>query len=313
MRRVEFDRYGPPEVLTVRDVPDLQPRRGQVRVAVHAAGCNPKDVLVRKGKFKAFVGPRWPKGIGHDVAGVVDAVGAGVQGVAPGQRVFGMIQRWSAGGYGEQVVLPASQVAPMPPDLPFTQAAAIPLAALTALQALRDLLKVQPGHRVGLHGASGGVGVFAVQIAKALGAHVTATSSAANHDLLRALGADATLDYRQADLFDHGPFDGLFDIFGNRRFAQARRALRPAGTYVNTVPEPRIVGEHLRTRLARGQRARLVVVKSRAADLRALAALVVAGQLRAVVDRVLPLEQAADAHRRLETKRTRGKVVLRVR
>ncbi|MCA9545376.1 MAG: NADP-dependent oxidoreductase [Myxococcales bacterium] len=313
MRRVEFHRYGPPEVLSLADVPAPRPRRGQVRVAVHAAGCNPKDVMVRKGRFKAFVGPRWPKTLGHDVAGVVDAVGPGVQGLAVGQPVFGMIQAWRAGGYAEQAVLPADQVAPLPPGLSFTDAAAVPLAALTALQALRDLIGLRPGDRVGLHGASGGVGVFAVQLAKALGAHVTATSSAANHDLLRALGADVTLDYRAADLFDHGPFDGVFDIFGNRRFGDACRALRRRGVYVNTVPEPRIIGQHLRTRFAGGQTARLVVVKSRGADLRHLAALVAAGQLRAVVDAVLPLDKAAEAHRRLETKRTRGKLVLQVR
>ncbi len=313
MRAVRFDRYGPPEVLQVVAVPTPVPGRGAVRVAVHAAAVNPKDVLVRKGKFAVPMGRRWPKAVGYDLAGVVDAVGPGVRGLAVGDRVLGMVQAWAGGACAEAVVLPADQVAPLPEGLSWVEAAALPLVGLTALQALRDCARLQPGQRVAIHGASGGVGTVAVQIARAMGAHVTATGRAENHPRLQALGAHATVDYRAVDVLSQGPFDVVFDVFGDRRFAEARGALSPQGVYVSTVPGPRTVADHLRTRLSRGQRARLVVVRSRRRDLEALMAWVAGGVLRPVVDRVWPLADIAQAHAYLETKRAQGKVVLTVR
>jgi NADPH:quinone reductase-like Zn-dependent oxidoreductase len=200
----------------------------------------------------------------------------------------------------------------MPSALSFEEAAAIPLAAQTALQALRDLARVRAGDHVCINGASGGVGVFALQIAKALGASVTSVSSARNLEFCRRLGADEALDYAAED-----PFSGsrsyrvVLDAFGNRRFDQVRASLGPGGVFVTTVPSRRIIVDALRT-IFGYPRARLVAVRSRAADLHVLAQLVEAGRLRAVIDRIVDFDAVVDAIRFLESRRARGKVVVRM-
>ncbi len=181
MRAIRFHRYGPPGVLRWEEAPDPVPGRGEVRVRVRAAALNPKDALVRKGKLRLFTGwQRFPLASGYDLAGVVDALGPGVRSVAAGDAVFSMIQSWRAGACAELAVVPERELARKPASLSMTEAAAVPLAASTALQALRDLLHVRAGDEVVLNGASGGVGVFAIQIAKILGARAVAVCSRKN-------------------------------------------------------------------------------------------------------------------------------------
>lgn len=274
---------------------------------MRASALNPKDVLTRKGKLRLLSGSRFPRLSGHDFAGEVVAVGGEVRDFQVGDRVHGTINAWQAGACADLAAVPASQCARFPAELSFTEAAALPLVSQTALQALRDEGRLGPGGRVLLHGASGGVGVHAIQIARALGARVTTTSSARNLDLCRGLGAHEALDYATDDPLTRGPYEVILDIFGNRRFSWARPALVDGGAYVSTVPSARILAERTLTLLAR-RRARLVVIDSRTADLTFLGHLVQTGRLRAVVDRTLPL--ASVAHRYLESKRARGKVVL---
>jgi NADPH:quinone reductase-like Zn-dependent oxidoreductase len=315
MKVVEYDRYGDPSVLIVRERPDPVARPGRVVVRVRAAALNPKDVLTRTGKLRWFAGRRFPKRVGYDWAGEIAELGRGVTGLAAGDAVFGMIQAWTAGACGERVEVLPDELAHKPPGLDWEHAAALPLASLTALQALRDLGELVAGQRVLIHGASGGVGVHAVQIAKALGAHVTTLTSAAAVELVRSLGADEAID--RATLRPAPPrtpaaaFDVVFDVFGSRTFDEMRPLLTPRGTFVSTVPKLHVVLSRFRTAFTR-PRARLVVVRSRRADLEWLADLVERGQLRAVVDRVLPLADIAEAQRYLATRRARGKVVLRV-
>jgi NADPH:quinone reductase-like Zn-dependent oxidoreductase len=315
MKVVEYDRYGDPSVLIVRERPAPVARPGRVVVRVRAAALNPKDVLTRTGKLRLFAGGRFPKRVGYDWAGEIAELGRGVTGLAVGDAVFGMIQAWTAGACGEQVEVLPEQLTRKPAGLDWEHAAALPLASLTALQALRDLGELVPGQRVLIHGASGGVGVHAIQIAKALGAHVTTLTSASAIDLVRSLGADETIDRATwtaappATLAD--PFDVVFDVFGNRTFADVRPLLTARGTFVSTVPSLHVVRSRLRTAFTR-PRARLVVVRSRRTDLEWLAALVERGGLRAVIDRVLPLADIAEAQRYLSTRRARGKVVIRV-
>jgi NADPH:quinone reductase-like Zn-dependent oxidoreductase len=307
MRQALYDRYGSLDVVRIAEVPDPRPGPGEIAVRVRACALNPKDVLVRKGKFPWLAGRSFPKAMGYDFAGEVER-GAGD--FRAGDRVFGMIQSWRAGAVAEKCTIPVDQCAHAPQSASFEQAAALPLAALTALQALRDEAALGPGQRVLLHGASGGVGVYAIQIAKATGAHVTTTSSAKNLELCRSLGADETLDYAVDDGLSGGrTFDVVFDVFGNRSLARVARALSPRGTYVSTVPSPRVLFDQARTSFA-AKNARLVVVRSRRRDLEAIADLFAQGKLVAVIDKVYALDEIGAAQAHIESKRSRGKVVL---
>lgn len=314
MRALVYDRYGGLDVLQLRDMPLPEAGRGELLVRVRAAALNPKDSFVRKGRFRVVSGRSFPKRVGADVAGEVVARGPGVEGLEAGTDVFGMLQEWTyrRGTLAEYVAIKASEVARMPSSLSFEEAAALPLVSLTALQALRDVAKVRAGDAVCIHGASGGVGTAAIQIAAALGAMVTTTSSAVNRDLCRSLGATDTLDYAV-----DAPFSGarkyrvVLDAFGNQSLDRVRRALTGDGMYVTTVPSARIVRDAMRTLVGK-QRARLVVVKPRTADLDTIAGLVAEQKLRPVIDRVVPFVDAIDGMRHLETKRSRGKIVVTV-
>jgi len=309
MRAVVIDRYGGPEVLRQATVPRPVPTRGQVLVRTRFVGVNPKDVIVRKGKFKVATGKKFPLIVGHDIAGEVVEVGAGAD-LAEGDRVFGMINDFAGRAYAQFAAVDAQQLAKVPNSIELRVAAAVPLAAQTALQALRDDARIEAGQRVLINGASGGVGVFAVQIAKILGAEVTAVCSQRNTDLVTELGADRVVDYTQTELVElDATFDAIFDVFGNYSFDKLKHLLEPRGTYVQTIPSGRILRDVART-LLRRKRAKLVLVKSRRDQLDWLRQQIDTGSLRVVVDRSFALEDAAEAHRYMETKRARGKVVL---
>ncbi len=308
MKAIVYDRFGPPEVLEPRALPDPGPAPGHARVAVHAAAVNPKDVLLRKGKLRWLARAPFPRVPGYDVAGVLldDA-----EGIAAGTPVYGMIQAHSGGACAQVASVPFDELAPVPAGLSMVEAASLPLVGLTALQALRDELGVEPGQRVLLNGASGGVGTVAVQIAKALGAEVIAVCSARNAPLVRDLGADVVLDYQRDDLKQTTGLDHVFDIYGTLPYDRARRLLGSKGRYCTAIPSPPAILRGL-LRRAGVHPAALVVVRSRRKDLAQLSEWVERGALRPVVDRVLPLEEASAAHAYLETRRARGKVVLEV-
>jgi len=306
-----YDRYGPPGVLELREVPEPVPGPGQVAVRVAAASVNPKDALVRSGRFRRMVGPTFPKRVGSDFAGRVAALGPGVGGFDAGEAVFGMLNGWTAGGCAEMVVAATGELARKPESLSFVEAAALPLVGQTALQALRDLAGVTAGSRVCIHGAAGGVGTVAVQIARALGARVTALCGARSADLVKELGADTVLDYRRVPPPGIGErFDCFFDVFGNQSFAVLKHLLLPGGTYVTTVPSRSNILAYLRTLFWPGRRARLVVVKSRVRDLETLAMWVEEGRLKPVVSQVLPLAEIRQAHELIETRSVHGKIVV---
>jgi len=312
MKAALYDRYGGADEVYLGDAPEPVAGRGELLVQVHAAALNPKDVLVRMGKLRLWSGARFPKQVGWDWAGAVLSVGPGVTEAKAGDAVYGMIQSIRAGACAERASVRVSECAPMPKGMSFAEAAAVPLAAQTALQALRDAAGVGPGARVLINGASGGVGSFAVQIAKILGAHVTSTSSDANLALCRELGADVALDYARTDaLSAREDFDAVFDVFGNRRLAQARAALRPKGTFVSTVIRSHVFAAVLKSAL-RAQRAKLVVVRSRRQDLLTLAHWIEEGRLRPVIDHAFDFGQMAEAMVRVGSKHARGKVVIRI-
>lgn len=311
MRAIVIDRYGGPDVLHEASVPRPVPKRGQVLVRTRFVGVNPKDVVVRKGKFQVATGKRFPIIVGHDIAGEVVEVGTHAD-LAVGDAVYGMINDFAGRAYAEYAAVDANQLGRAPSSIDLHVAAAVPLAAQTALQGLRDDGLVTRGHDVLINGASGGVGVFAVQIAKVLGANVTAVCSHRNIDLVRELGADQVIDYTETDLVTLSRrFDTAFDVFGNYSFDKLKHLLKPRGTYIQTIPSSRIFKDIART-FVRKRRAKLVIVRSRRSQLDWLRQQIDGGHLRVVLDRSFPLRDAAEAHRYMETKRARGKVVLEV-
>ncbi len=311
MHAIVMDRYGGPEVLRPATVPRPVPTRRQVLVRTRFIGVNPKDVVVRKGKFKIATGKKFPLIVGHDIAGEIVEAAFGCD-LAEGDLVYGMINDPAGRAYAEYAAVDCQQLAKVPSSIELRVAAAVPLASQTALQALRDNAQVKPGQHVLINGASGGVGVFAVQIAKILGAHVTAVCSHRNVDLVKELGADRVIDYTKTELVElNERFDAIFDVFGNYRFDQLKHLLAPRGTYVHTIPSGRIFKDVARTFMRR-KRAKLVIVRSRRAQLDWVRQQIDAGSLRVVVDRAFSLDDAAEAHRYMETKRARGKVVLEV-
>ncbi len=307
MRAVRQATLGGPEVLELIEVPRPEPGPTEVLVRVTAAGVNPVDWKVRAGG--GFLGEP-PFTVGWDVAGTVESLGRGVTRFAPGDRVFGMPRfPHEAGAYAEYVTAPSRQLAPIPNGLGDVEAGAIPLAGLTAWQALVETADIEPGDRVLILAAGGGVGHLAVQIAKARGAYVIGTARGVNHAFLAELGTDEAIDYTTQDVGETArDVDVVLDLVGGESGAQALPALRDGGLFIAV---PSSSGLDRLHELA-GGRARVtgILVEPDRVGLEALAALAGTGALRVHVERTFPLEEAARAHEVGETGRTRGKLVL---
>jgi len=304
-------RYGGPGVMRLGELPDPSPGAGEVLVAVKAASVNPVDWKVRNSGNRLVSG-RPPKVLGTDFSGLVAALGAGVSGIAVGSAVYGTTRMMfgAQGSHAEQVAVPAKRIVPVPAGLSFEEAAALPVAALTALNGLRQCGELQ-GKAVVVVGATGGVGHLAVQIARARGARVTAVSSARNADRARALGAEDVVDYGRED-FTRGNrrWDVVFDAHGGLAFPGA--VLSERGVFATTVPRVATVLGLLWHRLAGGRQIALANLRDRPEDYAELSRLLASGAVRPVVGRVFPLEQAAEAFAALEAGGIVGKVVIRV-
>jgi NADPH2:quinone reductase len=313
MRAVSSERFGDADVLKVVDLPDPQAAPGHVRIAVYAAGTNPVDASNRSdGSWAGIELPHIP---GYDVAGVVDQVGDGVQTVSVGERVMAMTPfPRGAGGYAELVVVDATLVATVPDGVSLLEAAAVPLAAGTAHDVL-ERVDLAPGSWILVHGASGGVGTFFVQLAKARDLRMIAAASERSHQLLLDLGAQACVDYHDGDVGDAarevagGPVDAIVDLVGGPALQHSLSAVRSHGQLASIATpdldlDP-VVDENL---TFHG-----VLISDSGERIRTLAELLAAGTIRPVVAEVFPLERAADAHRQLETGHSGGKIVLQVR
>ncbi|WP_184548112.1 NADP-dependent oxidoreductase [Streptosporangium becharense] len=315
MRAISQDTFGGPEVLRPVQVERPEPLPTEVLVRVVSAGVNPVDVKTRTGAGMAGVLGEPPFVLGWDVSGVVEEVGFGVHTLHVGDEVYGM--PWfprQAGAYAEYVTAPSRQFARKPRSLGHDQAAAVPLAALTAWQSLVDAAEVRAGQRVLVHAAAGGVGHLAVQMAKHLGAYVIGTARAGKHDWLRGLGADELVDYTATRFEDAvRDVDVVIDLVGDEHDTTSTRSLgtlRPGGLLV-AVPSG-VSPELTREAENRGLRARPFLVEPDGAALTRIAELIDAGKVSIEVEEVFPLERAADAHERIATGRTQGKLVLRV-
>ena len=322
MRAITIDRYGPPEVLRLEDVTRPVPGEGEVLVRVVAGSANPRDWHLMRGLpliVRPQIGLRKPKlrFPGSDVAGVVEVIGSGVTRFAPGDEVFANVE---SGGFSEYACVPEAVLARKPENLTFEEAAVVPLAATTALQLLRHG-GVREGQHVLIVGASGGVGSFAVQIAKALGAHVTGVCSTANVELVRSLGADEVIDYTREDFSAGGQrYDVIVQLGGTTSARACRRALKRDGVLVLSSgegggrwmgPIGRLVSAMLLARFV-SQKIGPFNAKASAEDLDTLRTMIEAGTLRPVIERTYPLSETSDAIARVETAHVSGKVAIAV-
>lgn len=313
MKAIVQHRYGPPDELRVEEVEKPVAGDGEVLLRVRAAGVNPLDWHFVRGMprlIRLSMGMTAPKTTrrGVDVAGEIEAVGRGVKELQPGDDVFG----WCDGAFAEYAVAPADHFVVKPSATSFEEAAGVPVAAVTALQALRDKGKLQPGQRVLVNGAAGGVGTFAVQIAKALGASsVTGVCSSRNVDLIRSLGADLVVDYARED-FTRRPerYDLVLDNAGNHAVSEVRNVLRPEGTlvYNSGASMRRVAWASVLSRA--GQRVFMFLAQITHEDLLFIRGLIEAGKLRSVVDRTYPLAETGAAIAYVEAGHARGKVVV---
>jgi NADPH:quinone reductase-like Zn-dependent oxidoreductase len=308
MKAVAMHAYGGPEVLKYEDAARPDPATGEVLVRVHAAAVNPVDWKVRAGHLKGFLNYSLPLIPGWDLSGVVEATGAGVTDWKQGDAVYARPDLRRNGAYAEYIAVRASELGHKPRSIDHVQASAIPLACLTAWQALFDAGGLKAGQRVLIHAAAGGVGTFAVQLAKWKGAHVVGTASERNHAFLRELGADEVIDYTKTNFEEVvRDVDVVLDTLAGQTRDRSWNVLKKDGILVSILgqPSPDDAAQ-------RGVRAAGVFVEPNQAQLGEIAKLVDSGKLRPIIETVLPLAQAARAHEMNQTLHTRGKIVLQV-
>lgn len=320
MKAITYHTYGPPDVLELQEIDTPAVGPDDVLVAVRAASLNYADwhyLTATPHLMRLVAGLRKPKRtiLGSDVAGIVEAVGSNVAQFAPGDAVFG---RCNGGALAELACAPETQLVHKPANVTFAQAAATGVAAFTALQGLRDKGRVEPGQRVLIKGASGGVGTFAVQIAKSFGAHVTAVCSTPNVDTVRSIGADEVIDYTRHDLTHAGQrYDLMLDIAGDQSLSDCRSVLQPNGTYVLVGgpkgrwlgPIPRLIHALVLSRVV-SQTLTSFTAQHTAEDLRVLRDLLEAEAVTPVIDRIYEFSEAADALRYLGDGHARGKIIV---
>jgi NADPH:quinone reductase-like Zn-dependent oxidoreductase len=327
MKAIVYTEFGSPDVLRLEEIARAEPKRGEILVRVHAASVNFGDLIARSFRSvtprgfnmpfffwliaKMTMGWRKPRGrvLGNEFAGDVVSAGRDVKRFKPGDQVFGFSQRF--GAYAEFLCLPeGAPVAHKPANLSYAEAAVIPYGAIMALPLVRRA-KLRPGRKILINGASGGIGAAAVQIAKHLGADVTAVCGGARLDYVRALGADRAIDYAVEDFTTNGEtYDVVFDILGRLPFGRCRRSLEPGGTLLYASFKTRHLAAMVRTSLTGGRRVVCAIAPGSLADLLEVTALVEAEKFKAIVDKRFPLEQAAEAHRYVETGQRKGSVVI---
>lgn len=313
MKALAYDRFGGIDVLHAAELPKPKPARGNVLVAVRATSINVIDSRVRSGFMGPLVNRTFPKIPGADVAGTVAEIGPGVTGLEFGDAVFGALDPLKGGAFAEFASMPASQLALKPPSLSFEEAAALPIAGLAALLALRDLGKTTRGAKVLIHGASGAVGLFAVQIAKHLGAHVTGVAGTGGIAAVRGAGADDVIDYRQQD-GQHfvTTFDVILNASGQMPYARAKCYLNAGGKLIEPSPSiPKVIGSKI-ANLLRSRKHMTLITMPRRADLETLAEMVADGFLRTTIAQVYPITDAKQAFAAMEKGGTVGKVIVKI-
>ncbi|TXK23594.1 NAD(P)-dependent alcohol dehydrogenase [Pontibacter qinzhouensis] len=315
MKAIFYEKNGGAEVLQYGDRPQPEVKKGQLLVRVHAASVNPVDWKLRENKLlspvTALSGGVVP---GRDLAGDVVETGEGVTRFKTGDKVFGMLDSIDGGAYAEFALIPEAVAEFIPDNISYLEAAAVPLVSPTALQALRDKGELTQGEHVLVNGASSAVGLFAVQLAKLLGAtEVTGVCSTAHVDLVKEVGADRVIDYKKEDFTEEkNRYDLIFDAVAKSTFASSKGSLRENGRFVTTVPSPKdILG--FATSVFSDKKAKSLLVADKGPDLFLIGEWLQAGKLKVIIDKVYPLQEAAEAHRYSEQGEASGKIVLDVK
>src|SRR6266702_1991652 len=308
MKAVVIHEYGGAEVLKYEDVPQPEPKQDQLRIRVIAAGVNPVDWMIRSGMLDKEGRRTFPIILGGDISGVVEKVGSEITRFKPGDPVFAYVSLDNSGGYAQYALVTEREAAPKPRSLIYVEAAAVPIVALTAWQALIDTAKLKAGQTVLVHGGSGGVGSFAIQIAKAHGAKVIATASTANQDLLKQLGADVAIDYRTTKFEDVAKdVDVVLDSVGKDTLACSYGVVKKGGFIASLVAQPDQAELE-----KQGIRGAPISVKPNSDELMEITKLIEEKKIKPVVSQVLPLTEAVKAQEQAATHHTRGKIVLKI-
>lgn len=312
MKSVIFNEYGSPDVLEYTEVAKPSPTAKQLLIKVFASSVNPVDWKIRRGMLQVITGKKFPLSLGCDFSGEVVETGAKVSNFQVGDQVYGFLSPGSGNAYGEYIVTTPQCISYKPDNLTHSQAATVPLAASTALQGLRNKGKVKKGQTVLINGASGGVGTFAVQIAKAYQAEVTGVCSGKNIPLVTELGADKTIDYTQEDFTENEKqYDIIFDVVGNYSFRKCQKSLKPQGIYVTLTPSLQFIINRVFAFFSR-QQSKLLLVKPQAKDLAELKDFIEQGKVKPIIDRVYQLSEIRAAHTYSQRGHVVGKIVLEV-
>ncbi|MBN1210464.1 MAG: NADP-dependent oxidoreductase [Myxococcaceae bacterium] len=312
MKAMLIRHYGGPEVFELGELETPRPGKGEVLVRVHGSSVNPVDASIRAGLLKLFVRLSLPAVLGVDVAGEVVELGEGVTRFSMGDRVFAYTGTGRGGGYGELTALPETFLGRVPPSLSWAEAGTVPGVGATAYEAFTVHAPVKPGMRVFVNGGAGGVGTYAIQIAKALGAEVTATCSQAKAELVRGLGADHTVDYTQADPFatGHDSYDVVLNTVRGPSLDPMRKLLKQGGTLVTVTGNPLEAAEAKVRNLVSSRRTAVFFVQTSGALLDGVGKLIESGKVRPIVEKTYTWDELAEAHRRVETGRVAGKVAV---
>lgn len=312
MKAAVINQYGSPDVFEIETINKPVPKPHEVLIRVYASSINPVDWKIRKGNWRLLLIAKFPVVLGFDAAGEVIETGAKVTRFKPGDRVYSRLDRKFGGAYAEYAVGSENTFSFIPSNLTYKEAAALPLAGVSALQALRDKGKIASGKKVLVNGASGGVGHFAIQIAKILGGEVTAVSSSRHKNMMDTLKPHHWIDYTKKDFLDLPEmYDLIFDVIGNKNFLLCRKKLTPGGIYVTSLPRPKII-LHRFVSWFTTKKVKGFLMKSDSNDLDILSSYAENDKLKIYIDKVYPLEKIAEAHMHSQSGKAEGKIVLEI-
>ena len=314
MKAAVIYEYGGPDVFRYEEIPQPEIQEDEVLVEVHAASVNPVDWKQRKGNHKLFLKARFPIVPGYDISGRIFKCGSDVTNFKDGDQVFCRLTNRFGGAFAEYAKARESSLSLIPENMDHIHAAAIPMAGQTALQALRDKGRIKPGQKILIIGAAGGVGHYALQLAKIFGGETTAVCSSRHEKLLVLLKPDHHIDYNKEDYLDRNKlYDIIFDAAGVKTFLSCKKILATGGIYITVLPRPKLLVHKIIALFTKGKKVRSLLQKSQGSDLEVLKKLVEEEKLISVIDSIHPLDKVSEAHRRAESYSTDGKIIIKVK